>query len=94
MKSPEQSNNFFTESETLDGKLLEIVVDYEKTDQVLDILLRQYHSNDYPYNLETTRVTITLIICQNICHAAVKSTHHFYGTLVIICVEASNPSGF
>ena len=56
MKSPEQSNNFFTESETLDGKLLEIVVDYEKTDQVLDILLRQYHSNDYPYNLETTRV--------------------------------------
>ena len=47
MKSPEQSNNFFTESETLDGKLLEIVVDYEKTDQVLDILLRQYHSNDY-----------------------------------------------
>ena len=56
MKSPEQSNNFFTESETLGGKLLEIVVDYEKTDQVLDILLRQYHSNDYPYNLETTKV--------------------------------------
>lgn len=55
MKSPEQSNNFFTGSGILGDKLLEIVVDYEKTDQVLGILLRQYHNNDYPYNLETTK---------------------------------------
>lgn len=56
MNSFERPGNITTESEVLSGGPLEISVDYERTDQVLGILLERYYNNEYPYSLETTRV--------------------------------------